>query len=120
MSSLEKPANPVQPECVPQQDPKQLLNGRIATVPRQSVQSCEKVIEVLTWYLDEMVDALEDAIRCYICVEPDDPSEYRYHLYFESIRETQQLLRDLKQDWPHLDLPQVYPSDVECDDDTEG
>lgn len=84
------------------QDGAKISAGRIATIPPQSVQSCELVIEALARELDDIKDLLGDALEAYIH-EWNTPDVVRRSCpYWQRWNNACRLLDELREDWPHL------------------
>jgi hypothetical protein len=83
-------------------------SGRIAVIPPQSTQSCEKVIVALAHQLVVVYEALSMAMETYIYDKHADREDFHDDPFYEAYFSTQEMLRDLAMDWPHLDLPSVY------------
>lgn len=80
-------------------------SGRIAVIPPQSTQSCEMVIVALAHQLALVYGALSMAMETHIYDKHDDREDFYDDPYYEAYFSTQEMLRNLAMDWPHLDLP---------------
>lgn len=78
--------------------------GCIAAIPPQSTRSCELVITTLANELERVNFLLSRALEVY--VHPwDTPDEVRDECVFTTgWRSAEQLLKELRADWPHLDI----------------
>lgn len=85
-------------------------SGRIATIPRQSVQSCEMVIQALAYQLERVYEVLSIAMETHIYDKHDCREDFYEDWYYQAYFSTEEMLYDLAMDWPHLDLPAMYPS----------
>lgn len=78
--------------------------GCIATIPPQSVRSCELVIEALAQELEWVTRLLGSALETYIH-EWDTPDEVRDACdYTQGWRDAYKLLAELREHWPHLNV----------------
>lgn len=78
--------------------------GCIATIPPQSARSCELVIEALARELDSVNALLNRALECHIHDFSTSDEVRRDCEYTQGWRSANQLLEQLREDWPHLDL----------------
>lgn len=80
-------------------------SDRIAVIPPQSTQSCEMVIVALAHQLGLVYSALSMAMETHIYDKHDDREDFYDDPYYEAYFSTQEMLRNLAMDWPHLNLP---------------
>ena len=85
-------------------------SARIATIPRQSVQSCEMVIQALAYQLERVHAVLSIAMEVHIYDKHDCREDFHDAWYYQAYFSTEEMLYNLALDWPHLDLPIIFPS----------
>ena len=76
--------------------------GQHCNIPRQNIESCEKVIEVLATELEKLLWILDSAIVCQIHDKHITQAEREECVYYEAWCEGCETLEELRKYWPHL------------------
>jgi hypothetical protein len=71
-------------------------------IPRQSTESCEKVIEVLALELNYVLQMLDTAMECHIHDKHITEEELEECDFYEAWCEGHEILEELRKYWPHL------------------
>jgi len=71
-------------------------------IPRQSTESCEKVIEVLALELNYVLHMLDEAVVWHIHDKHVTQEELDECEFYEAWCEGREMLEELRKYWPHL------------------